>query len=201
MVNTVVLGSTGTGKTEKAKEILSKAKIGFVFDYQNSGDWDFLPLYNEKIFQEKCRITKSMGYDYNEFIDIVEKQYFGIGATIILEESKGLFPSNQLDQKVNDFLLSCRHNKINFVFLFHGASQVPPFILEFTDIVVVKRIDGNEEMLKKKFNPDVYNASMQCKEDIRKTFVIGVSNKTMGLYHMDYFKGDTIMDRILKGEV
>ena len=201
MFNTVILGSTGTGKTEKAKEAYDKAKRCFVFDYQNSGDWNHVPVYDPMVFQNKCRITRSMGYNYHDFMEVVEERYFKKGVTVILEESKGLFPSNQLDQRVNDFLLSCRHNLVNFVFMFHGADQIPPFIMNYCDIVVLKRIDANEDMLKKKFNKQVYECSLECKEDVRKTFVIGVSNKTHGIFFTEYFKGETLQEKLMSGKI
>lgn len=199
MFNTVIMGGTGTGKSQKAKEIVHKVKIAFVFDYQNSGDWNFLPLFDPKRFQNKCRITKGE-CTYSGFMDICKSHYFNVGATIICEESKGLFPSNQLDPKVNDFLLSCRHNLVNFVFMFHGADQIPPFILTYTDLVIVKRTDGNIKTLERKFNEVVKECADKCKKDIRKTYIIGVSNKTQGVFIEETFKGATLQDKYISGE-
>lgn len=200
MFNTVILGGTGTGKTHKAIEQVKKVKIAFVFDYQMSGDWNFLPLFDPNKFQYKCRLTRDQA-NYSEFMDICKSHYFNVGATVILEEAKGLFPSNQLDLKVNDFLLSCRHNLINFVFLFHGADQVPPFILTYTDLVIVKRTDGNVDTLNRKFNQKVKECAELCKKDIRKTYIVGVSNKTQGIFIEETFEGKTLLEKAKSGEL
>ena len=201
MYNTVVMGGTGTGKTETSKDILNSSNVGFVFDFQNSGDWDHLPKFDPRNPQKKCRVTPSMGYDYKGFIKLVEKFYFNKGATIIMEEAKCLFPSNQLDPEINRFLISCRHNMVNFVFLFHSAGQIPPFILTFTDIVVIKRVDGEVDMLKKKFNKKVWECQMECKKDPKKTFTLGVSGKADGLFFVDTFKGKSLKEKVLSGEI
>ena len=199
MINTLIMGGTGTGKTECAKDLVDRSKIAFVFDYQNSGDWNFLPLFDPNRFQAKCRIIKDQGYDYREFIGLVKKYYFKIGATIVLEESKGLFDSNQLDTEVNDFLLSCRHNAVNFVFLFHGADQIPPFILTYTDIVVTKWTGGNVDTLKRKFNNKVFNCAIDCQKNTGRTYFIGVSNKTSNIFFMQEYKGKNIHEKIGDG--
>jgi len=193
-------GSKGTGKTTKAKEILAKYKRSFTFDFQNSGDYDHIPKYDPKRFQDHCRICMDDGYNYDDFINIVEKDYFKTGALIVCEESAGLFPSNQLDFKINKFLLSCRHEKINFLFIFHNPRQIPPFLVDHTDAIIVKRTEGGESHYKKKFPDKVYDLALECQQDFRKTFTLGLSSYC-DIFISEYFDGESLRDKIIKGNI
>ena len=200
--NTVLMGGTGTGKTTKAKELALMGKRVAVYDVQETGDYKEFEEFDPSKNQDRCRVTTKHCPTYSDFMDLCESFFFNRGFNIILEESKLLFPSNQIDSRVNKFLLSGRHYLTSFLFMFHGADQIPPFIQNYCDIVVVKAVIGSEDHLKKKFPPVIYEKSLICRENPRKTFIIGISNKTIGKIDIEEtFEGETIMDKILSGKI
>lgn len=198
MICEVLIGATGTGKTSYVLEKIDKVKRAVIYDYQNNGDYSHIPIYEGKRL-DKCRIVRSENQTYQDFKDIVEKQFFDKGYLVVCEEASAMFKTNGKDLEFNDFLLSKRHRKVNFILNFHNARQVPPFIMDYCDFVTVKMTMGGVEHLKTKFNKEVFDYAQLCEQNIRLTYTIGVSNITKGIVIKDEFNGETIQDKFKKG--
>lgn len=196
MICTVQMGTTGSGKTEKSKELIRRSRRAVVYDYQENGDFDDLPIFDFENRLDKCRILASQ-YSYKDFRDIVENYFFDLGYLVVCEEASGMFETNNKDNQVNDFLLSKRHRKVNFLLNFHNPRQVPPFIMDYCDIVIVRNTTGGKKHLTGKFEDvRVLDCTELCKKDARVSYIIGVSGLTTGLFLREYYEGELVSEKI-----
>lgn len=195
MICEIVVGATGTGKSEHALSLIRKKNVVFVYDYQNNKDYIDIPKFTGE-YLPKARLMRSEGYTYKDFMDIAKRLYFNKDALIVCDEASNMFETNNKDLKFNDYLLSKRHIKTNFVLLFHNFRQVPPFIVDYTDLITVKRSNGGLDHLKKKgVDERIYHCYLECRKDIRNTYIVGISNMTPNIFIHNYFTEVTEPDK------
>lgn len=130
----VLVGGTGEGKTTYGRKML-KGKKHLALDY---GD-DFIG-YN--------RYTDV--HDMNSFLKIFEptKEKF-TGGIVLIDEATMCFNNRGYSSDLNKILVRKRHAKNTYVLVFHSLRQIPLYIKDFIDLVILfKTNDSENEALK-----------------------------------------------------
>lgn len=138
------VGGTGSGKSTLLKKMMSQRSIGkiFIFDVQN--EYEDIPPYKGEILPK----MRFIGMNIEGFIDVVKK--LPKGYWIFIEEATGFFRGRSSKDFIN-IILSKRHIKQNFVLNFHTLHRIPIDIVEFTDIIYLRKTLDIEDNIKKKF--------------------------------------------------
>lgn len=151
-------GSTGTGKSTLIKRMLAQSSKFLIFDVQN--EYDGIPIYNGKILP-KMRFCKN---DIIKFIDLVKR--LDKGYNVFIEEATG-FIKGRSSLDFIKLVLSKRHLKINFILNFHSLHRVPLDLVEFTDIIYLRKTGDLEKNVKEKF-PDILETWKKVKKSPNK---------------------------------
>jgi len=150
----IIVGSTGTGKTTFVKDILKGVNIPlFIYDVNN--EYSEFPNTNKNNF------------DFKKFtIDANNK----INTCIVYEEATIFFSHGGSTEHVRSQLVRKRHTKNLFVFNFHALHQVPMYLLDFCDLLVIKKTKDNSKLIfdKFKYNENIIEAYQAIKEDGNK---------------------------------
>jgi Cdc6-like AAA superfamily ATPase len=150
----IIAGSTGTGKTTFVKNILKGVNIPlFIYDVNN--EYSEFPNTNKNNF------------DFKKFtIDANTK----ISTCIVYEEATIFFSHGGSTEHVRSQLVRKRHTKNLFVFNFHALHQVPMYLLDFCDLLVIKKTKDNSKLIfdKFKYNENIIEAYQAIKEDSNK---------------------------------
>ena len=176
----VICGCTGSGKTSIAMKEFDPVKSGLVYDFQNH--WGKLVFYDEKgekIEKPGCKLIRSHtelsklrlrvspeNFDINSFIHIVKHLR---GFTMVIEEATGLFPNGIISQDLIKLVLSKRHSKNDFIFVFHALNRIPPQFIEFINELYLFNTYDLWRNVRSKF-PKIY-------DDWRRIQANAVTNK------------------------
>ena len=143
----LIVGTKGTGKTTKAKEIVSKVtdKPKFVYDINvEYSDSSILP----------------------DFQDFCEQMSEKDNSVILYEEATIFLSASHTNREVNKQLVRSRHQNNLFVFVFHSLRTVPRWIMDFADyLILFKTMDSAKNVARKFEHPLIDEAF----EDIRVT--------------------------------
>lgn len=150
----IVVGSTGTGKTTFVKEILSEVNTPlFIFDVNNE--------YKE--FANK-------NYNHSDFKKFTSDANTKTNHCVVYEEATIFFSHGGSTELIRSQLVRKRHTGNLFVFNFHALHQVPMYLLDFCDLMVIKKTKDNSKLIydKFKYNENIINAYNAVKEDGNK---------------------------------
>ena len=198
MVCSIVIGATGTGKSDFIKDNFCKDERLMVYDYQ-SHDYKELDIYDAKLDQKRFRI-RGRDMDIETFFDVYNERIKYRGFTAIVEEATGLFSSSK-DKEFTKLLLSKRHVKTNWVLCFHSVQDVPRSVLRFADWIILKKTMDIDSDVKLKLKDVGVKAFARVKNEIRRTVIYGCSNLTDGMYKETYYEGELAIEKFQKKRV
>lgn len=133
------VGATGTGKTTRVKNILSKVKNRkkYIYDinneYGNFNEFQNLPTLQE--FESKI-------------IDIKN-------SVIVIEEATIFFSNRGYSNSLVNALVRKRHTKNLFILNFHSINDVPLYVSKLADYVLLSKTFDNDKTVEKKFNREI----------------------------------------------
>jgi Cdc6-like AAA superfamily ATPase len=144
----IIVGSTGEGKTTQVKEILKQTSQQLsIFDVNN----EYREFKNNNITQ-----------DFNLFLIESKKK---INTCIVFEEATIFFSHQSGTEDIKNILVRKRHTKNLLIFNFHSLRQVPLFLLDFCDCLILFRTKDLESNIDKRFkeNESILKAFAQLK--------------------------------------
>lgn len=133
----VIVGATGTGKTTEVAKILSQVNMPFlIFDINN--EEKYKPFRN----------TWSKSVNMKEFVKTAcEKK----STCIVFEEATIFFSHASSDESIRMLMIEKRHTKNLLIFNFHSLMQVPLYILQLCDLLVMGKTIDNPRNVEQKF--------------------------------------------------
>jgi Cdc6-like AAA superfamily ATPase len=153
----VIVGATGTGKTTKVCELLNeiraanKDRPNVIFDVNNE----------EKYKQFRNHWDKN--FDFKKFVDNATKRK---DTNIVFEEATIFFSHAGNTENIKTLLVQKRHTRNILIFNFHSLRQVPLFILDFCDFLIIGKTIDNFGNIEKKFSqfPSIFLAFCEVME-------------------------------------
>ena len=129
----VICGGTGEGKTTYARELI-KGNKHYAVDYGND-------------FEGFDRFTDV--HEMDKFLEKFEPKKEKIKESIvIIDEATICFNNHRYSDELNAILVRKRHSKNTYVLLFHSLRQIPQFIKDFIDYVVLFKTNDNYTIVK-----------------------------------------------------
>lgn len=137
------VGNTGTGKTTETKNILNEFKNKPVFIYDVNKE--FTEFYNGVFLR---------------FKDFLKQAVLKENTVIVFEEATIFFKHNGSSDMIGEMLVRKRHTQNVFIFNFHALHQVPIFILDFANYVILRKTNDVPSLIQKKFESfdKIYNS-------------------------------------------
>lgn len=88
------------------------------------------------------------------------------GRVVVIEDATVFFHTTGHSEKLKRLLVTRRHTRTTVVLLFHSLRQVPLYILELLDAVVVFATNDNAERVAKRWEafPEVAEAVIEVRE-------------------------------------
>ena len=154
----VIVGATGTGKTSEVCKILEQITIPLlIFDVNN---------------EEKYRRFRNT---WNKDVNIKNFVSGIVGAKvqntcIVFEEATIFFSHGGSTEQIKQILVQKRHTKNLLIFNFHSLRQVPLYILDFCDLLIIGKTIDNTKNIEEKFKDfeEIYQAFTEVKADANK---------------------------------
>lgn len=152
----VIVGATGTGKTTTVVNILNEIDIPkVIFDVNN---------------EEKYKPFNNLwDKDFN-FENFIKKATELKGTCIVFEEATIFFSHSGATTDIKKLLVQKRHTRNLLIFNFHSLRQVPLFILDFCDLLVLGKTVDNKKNIETKFKDftEIYQAFQEAQADESK---------------------------------
>ena len=154
----VIVGATGTGKTSEVCKILQQIDIPLlIFDVNN---------------EEKYRTFKNTwNKDVNikNFVQSIVLNHVK-NTCIVFEEATIFFSHGGSTEQIKQILVQKRHTKNLLIFNFHSLRQVPLYILDFCDLLIIGKTIDNTKNIEEKFKDfeEIYQAFTEVKADANK---------------------------------
>lgn len=148
------VGGTGTGKTTETKKIIKEVKIPlFLFDVNNE--------YND---------FKNQNYNHFDFKKFLNDAKYKSNTAIIFEEATIFLSHHSSEEIIRNICVRKRHTKNLLIFNFHSLRQVPLFLLDFCDLMIIRKTKDLpiNVMDKFKHNPNILNAFNSCLQNTNK---------------------------------
>lgn len=145
------VGMTGSGKTTVAKKILSQIKIPiFIFDV------------NREYSEFNNRNTNFI--NFNNFVAMANTLN---KSCIVYEEATIFFSHSGCTENIKSQLVRKRHTGNLIIFNFHSMRQVPLFLLDFCDLLILGKTNDTGRLImdKFKYNENIINAFEELKAE------------------------------------
>lgn len=152
----VIVGTTGTGKTTTVCNILKEVDIPkIIFDVNN---------------EEKYKSFKNLWDKNLDFESFVKKATTFKNSCIVFEEATIFFSHAGSTTDIKKLLVQKRHTKNLLIFNFHSLRNVPLFILDFCDLLVLGKTNDNRKNIETKFKDftEIYQAFQLAQADQNK---------------------------------
>ena len=149
---------TGTGKSYYVvNDIIPKCKNALILDiYAEDKYKDFETVeignYTGGIRKISCE-GKNMDLLFDKFINYV----YDLKNTCIVIEDCSLFLNSNVDSSFKTLLIKKRHKNINYVLLFHSLNQIPPFVFELSNYLVLSKTNDTPQKIWAKFGREDLN--------------------------------------------
>lgn len=166
----VNVGSTGTGKSQYIRNLIKQGKRIFIYDVQNE-------YGNVDVF-DPLRPKNQMRYygEFSRFLDIVDK--LPKGYIVAVEEATGVFDS-KIGLRFTNMILSKRHSGITYIVNFHLMQYIPPKLVGFMDVLILRKTGDFEKNIEKKFEPYLSDwKKIKASEDVYLKKIYYCSNLT-----------------------
>ena len=134
----VLVGATGTGKTTTACELLKgfNNRQNLIFDVNNEEKYKpFKNIWNKN-------------FDFKNFVISANLQK---NTDIVFEEATIFFSHSGSTENIKKLLVQKRHTNNILIFNFHSLRQVPLFILDFCDLLILGKTIDNYRNIETKF--------------------------------------------------
>lgn len=146
----ILVGATGTGKTTYVKQnILSN-----------------LPRMKKLIYDVNNEYKEYRGSIFMPIKDFLKKANECTNTIIMYEEATIFFKHNNQSTDITEQLVRKRHTNNLFIFNFHSLRQVPLYILDFCNYIVIKNTVDNHKNVEDKFKD--FEAIYQAFERVRE---------------------------------
>lgn len=133
----VIVGATGTGKTTTVVNLLKEVDLPkVIFDVNN---------------EEKYKPFKNLWDKNFDFENFINKACEFKSTCIVFEEATIFFSHSGATTNIKKLLVQKRHTKNLLIFNFHSLRQVPLFILDFCDLLVLGKTVDNRKNIETKF--------------------------------------------------
>jgi predicted AAA+ superfamily ATPase len=135
----LVVGGTGTGKSEKIKAMLKNAHKDSLLIYDVNAE--YTEFYNKPFVE-----------DIEKFVSIAKQVYNSI---TVFEEAT-IFFSNKggSDKHIKSILVRKRHTNNTVIFVFHSLRAIPRDIFDLSDIIILHKTEDIESVVSDKFEND-----------------------------------------------
>ena len=145
------VGMTGSGKTTVTKKILSQIEI---------------PIYIFDVNREYSEF-KNLNTNHDNFNNFVAMANTRIKSCVIYEEATIFFSHSGCTENIKSQLVRKRHTGNLFVFNFHSMRQVPLFLLDFCDLLILGQTNDTGKLImdKFKYNENIINAFEELKAE------------------------------------
>jgi hypothetical protein len=140
------VGRTGSGKTTNVKQIIKEA--------------EGMPLYLYDVNNEYGIYKGNTLPKFNEFLQVAKTK---TNTLIVFEEATIFFSHKNQAEEITEMLVRKRHTKNLIVFNFHSLRQVPLYIIDFVNILILHTTNDNPKHIISKFEKyeqifDAYNS-------------------------------------------
>lgn len=145
----IVVGGTGTGKTEKVKSLLRTVHPDARLVYDVNGE--YIDLYNKPFIED---------------IDVFIRTAKNVRNAVIVFEEATIFFSNKggSDKETKSILVRKRHTNNTPIFVFHTLRSIPRDIFDLSNIVIIHKTEDTESTITDKFeNPAFTEAFLEIK--------------------------------------
>jgi Cdc6-like AAA superfamily ATPase len=150
----IIVGGTGTGKTTEVCKMLTQlqSRQNYIFDVNNEQKYT---LFSNK-WNKDC--------DFEKFIESLQNVR---NSNIIFEEATIFFSHGSSTTQIKKLLVQKRHTNNILFFNFHSLRQVPLFILDFCDLLILGKTKDNPQNIRVKFEEfeQVYTAFNETRTD------------------------------------
>lgn len=142
----LMVGHTGQGKTTRAADLI-KNKNQYVFDVNN--EFRHLPIDTGAIYKQ----MRNVDLDLKRFVSICEKLN---NTNVLIEDATGFLRGKQSDT-FSRLLVKKRHQKNNYIILFHSLNRVPPELMEMSNFIYLFKTNDNFKVVDTKFKNEALN--------------------------------------------
>jgi len=149
----IIVGNTGTGKTTEAKKLLSSIQMKkYIYDVNNEyREYDKQAVFpNFKIFLSNAKMMRDTVIMFEE-------------ATIFLTHASS-------SESIRDMLVRKRHTNNIIIFNFHALRQVPLYLLDFCNYLIIGKTNDIPDKMRTKFDSftDIVDAFNRVNESDNK---------------------------------
>jgi hypothetical protein len=148
------VGGTGTGKTTYTKQTIL----------------NYLPNMNKLIYDVNKEFMEYNGSVFMPIKDFLKIANNKTNTIIVYEEATIFFKHSNQSTDITEQLVRKRHTNNLFVFNFHSLRQVPLYILDFCNYIVIRNTTDNYDNIRKKFEDytSIYEAFKNVQDESEK---------------------------------
>ena len=143
----LIIGHRGQGKSTLTRRLIEGARC-YVFDVNN----EYTDLPDDRVIRPRMR---SVELDVKKYLEISKNLR---GTNLVFEDATGFFRGRQ-SQELSRQLVKARHNRNNFIFLFHSINRVPPELMEMSNVVFLFKTVDNADYVERKFRNEALTAA------------------------------------------
>jgi hypothetical protein len=143
----IIIGAKGQGKSTITKKMI-EGKPQHIFDVNN----EYTDLTEDWEQSDKSRC---IDMDIKNFVFLCQEKHIN-NRYIVVEDATGFFRGNVSSSTIQ-MLQGSRHQKNNYILLFHSIRSVPKQLFDFCNVVVLYKTNDVQEEVKKKY-PMLYAA-------------------------------------------
>lgn len=127
----VIVGNTGTGKTTLLKKIIDNSQqLKFIYDVNN----------------EYSCIGAKKEVSFKDFLMEATKKR---NTLICFEEATIFFRHAKNSEEILNLLVRKRHTQNNIILNFHAIHQIPLFVFDFVNFLILKKTNDHEKNIQK----------------------------------------------------
>lgn len=169
MINILVIGESGTGKSEWVKEYIQPPRNCFVFDVQNE-----YGMRTKYAGQTPIGLSDNIHHARARHIELDEKKFIlqckaKKNTVCVFEEATGFF-QGAIGEPLRKLMIGKLFTNNVYVFIFHSISSVPPRIAQMVDMVVLYNTLDENYQVEKKY-PSIYPYFSKLKESEQKRII------------------------------
>lgn len=135
MLTILNVGRPRTGKTTKSKELLRVAKDKEIIIYDVNNEYS--EFYNKPFIP---------------FDDFAKNLKDVKNSCVLIEEATIFFSTRATDKFVQELLVRRRHSNNTIILNFHSFADIPKYIFNLANYVIVFKTNDTEETIKSKSN-------------------------------------------------
>lgn len=150
---TVIVGKKGTGKTVFTRELMrhnpKKCLIVDTFDHPSYSD---IPIIKPE--QIKLWVRNDVRVISGDPIENIKEIDDTVYNALIILEDAAKYIDNNISKTIKPFFVNSKQYDLDMVIMFHRLAEIPPYVLSFTDRLVIHKTNENLKMSLPKFSHD-----------------------------------------------